>query len=753
MAYQRREYKLVNVDNGTSIILNSTVTNNEPKGWNESDYTIKRSVKNFSITTTLSNNLEFTGSGARFLLDAYNSKGVEANVKMFETRFNPNTDVPYIFTIADFDFSEIQRTKTTVQIPFTSGGLNQLLKAKLKDKFEFTRLESITGETIQPLQTNEFAVINRPLFLDSLLESKDQDKDNYQFRMGFADDYRYGFLSLPMSVSYNSDDSVLSVVKDQFFVIGGEYSGGFLPLEPLDNNRGQLFYYNSITEKTLKLQINLSGFLRLVNNDDLERRHLSFRLCIFDGGDNPSLQIPLLSNNDTLNTPHFPEYNNFQTLLNVNQVLAGGNDTNFSVNQELEVELQEGQSVGVMLFGGGNFEELFGNANCDVDLTNFIGSIQVEEFSVRNDLPRRSKCILNKNVGKQAMSIINNDPNTYYSDFFNNGDFKLSGVSSGKWIRGFLDDSITFSFKDWLDNCNSLFNMGYNIELVNGKETLVHEPLKHFFRPETKICIKEQVSNVKRSVAKEFVFNTIRSGYKKPSGDNLYEEVNGLNEFNTSNEYITPITRVIQEYDIESPFRADSEGKELTVRKSIRLFPTEDYRTDKTIFNLDLKNEGTNVLAERVWQDDYETEPQGVFSPDTATGLRLTPYRNMERHFWFINNSLTKYPEKYIRYSSSRGNSELITKKVGEEDKKENGDFKINSLENAIFVNEWIEFEYPVDFDLISQVNGYSEVNGRRIPNMYFKVEFVNEFNQKEYGYLFELQPNKEGKWKLLKAV
>ena len=753
MRYQRREYKLVNIDNGTSIILNSTGTNNEPRGWDESDYTIKRSVKNFSITTTLSNNLEFTGAGARFLIDAYTSKGVEANVKMFETRFNPNTDAPYVFTIADFDFSEIIRTKTTVQIPFTSGGLNQLLKAKLNDKFEFTRIESITGDPITPVQTNEFAAINRPLFLDSLLNSTDQDKDNYNFRMAFADDYRYGFLSLPLSVDYDSDDSVLTVVKDQFFVIGGEYTGGVLPLEPLDDNRGQLFYYNADMDKKIKLKIDFSGFLRLVNNDDLERRHLSFRLCISDGGENPSLQIPLLSNNDTLNSPHFPDYDNFQTLLNVNQVLAGGNDTNFQFNDELEVELQQGQSVGILLFGGGNFEEFFGNSNCDVDLTNFSGSVKIEEFSVRNDLPRRSKCILNKDVGRSLMNIINNDATTYKSDFFNTGDFKLSAVTSGKWIRGFLDDSITFSGKDWFENCNSLFSMGYNIEIIDGKETLVHEELKYFFRPETKITIPQQVNNVKRSIAKDFIYSTVKSGYKKPSGDNLYEEVNGLNEYNTSNEYITPITRVVSEYDIESPFRADSEGKELTVRKSIRLFPTEDYRTDKTIFNLDLKNEGTNVLSERVWQDDYEVEPRNIFSPDTATGLRLTPYRNMERHFWFINNSLTKYPDKYIRYSSTRGNSELITKKAGEEEKKENGDFKINSLENAIFVNEWVEFEYPVDFDLISQVNGVSDVEGVRVPNLYFKVEFINEFNEKEYGYLFELQPNKEGKWKLLKAV
>ena len=128
---------------------------------------------------------------------------------MFETRFDPNTDAPYIFTIADFDFSEIQRTKTTVQIPFTSGGLNQLLKAKLKDKFEFTRLESITGETIQPLQTNDFAVINRPLFLDSLLKTNEKDKDSDLFQLNpFSD--TVGSVGVPCELVYESDDGIVT---------------------------------------------------------------------------------------------------------------------------------------------------------------------------------------------------------------------------------------------------------------------------------------------------------------------------------------------------------------------------------------------------------------------------------------------------------------------------------------------------------------------------------------------------------------
>lgn len=746
--YQRREYLLVNLDNGKELVLDTTGTNNEPKNWDDSDFTIKRSTKNFSITTELSKNLEFTGAGAKFLIDAYESKDIEAKVQFFEYRFNPKTDVKYIFTIGYFDFSEFKRTKTTVQIPFTSGGLNSLLKSKLKDKFELNRTESINGVDIGSLDLDDFAVINRPIYLDSLLETSENERDSNLPRMRFGTAFRYGFYSLPLDLTYSSDERVTSVPLNIFNNIGARYitnPSNVLNFDPLQNNRIQLFYYNNDIDKKIDINFDLDFDGIFVDSEDLELEYGALALVVFEGGEDPVFQMPNSLVNDYAN-------DNFIILKDLTS-LVQGTSQNIKYNGTVTLDLKEGQSLGLFCMYGGEFDQFIGDAILDLEFANMFNTVRVNEFSVRNDLPRQAKCVLNKNVGKRFMGIINDDSNTYKSEFFESSEFKNTAITNGEYIRNIQDVNITSSFKDWIENANSLFNMGYNIEIINGKETLVHEPLKHFFRSEVIIKLPNQVSNVNRSVAKEFIYNTIKSGYKKPSGDNLYEEVNGLNEFNTSNEYITPITRLEKEYDIESPYRADSEGKELTIRKTAFLFPTEDYRTDKTIFNLDLKETETGIYEERIWSDDYEELPKNVFSPETATGLRLTPFRNMERHFWFLNSAFTKFTNKFIRYSSTRGNSDLITKKTGENEVKENGDYQINELENAIFVSQWIEFEYEVDFDTLNKINGFTEVDGRRIPNTYFKIEFINEFNQKEYGFLFDLQPNKEGKWKLLKAL
>lgn len=759
MSYQRRFYILTNLDNGTKITIDGKGSNNEPKGWDDSEKTWKRSTKDFSFTFEFSKNLEFTGSGASFLREAYNSRDVEANVEMTEYRFNPNTDEPYVYSIALFDFSQIDRQKTVVKIPFKSGGLKSLLKSKFNDKFELERTEAINGNVLDPLVKQEFAVINKPIFKDSLLETEEEQNSSEVFRMGFSNDYRYGFHPIPTKVTYESDDSVLQVVNDQFKVMGFEVnlSNEMIQDAPFNGIRANTFYSNSDVDKTLSLDIDLKINVDLIDTENLRSNHLSLRLMKVGGDDDPTLNIAPFNVSETTTGERFPDLPQLINIQNLNDIWIS-NPKDYTISLTEDINLKKGESLALYMFGGGEFQQATDTAYLYLDFANIECSISIKETSVRNDVNRRALCVLNKDIGEREMQIITGEKNRYYSESLTNGAFGKTALTSGKLIRGFNDSKLTVSLKDFINNCNSLFNMGYNVEIINGKEVLVHEEMKHFFRQEVSIVIPNQVNNVKRTVANEFIYSTIKSGYKKPSGDILYEDINGLSEVNTSNSYITNITRVEKEYNIESPYRFDSEGKELTVRQSISVNPNGDYRTDNTNFNLDLKNTGTSVLEEKIWSDYYEQLPKSngttpIFSPETMTGVYFTPFRNMQRHFWFLNNALTKFRDKYIRYTETRGNSEFVTKKAGEEEKAENGKYLVSDIETPRFVSQWIEFEYELDFDLLNAVNGKTNVNGRDIPNTYFRIEFVNEFNEKEFGYLFELKPNKEGKWKVLKAI
>jgi hypothetical protein len=721
MTFQKVEYQLINEDTNRSLTLV-----NDPRNWDEAERTLKRSEKTFGVISEFSRDLEFTGDGATFLREAYLFNDIEARVKLKEYRFHPKTDIKYLHSTGVFDFSEYASEKAFVTVPFKSGGLNALISSNKSEKFELERLDSIDGVVIDELQTKTVALTPREILLQSNLSTAEEDRFNSAFKMEFNDgNYRALVMGIPVSVNFKSDEKVTPIIKDQTEFIHGL---------PQPGTSAFMFYFNNDLQKTLKLKFKVSFKIKHISVNDLANSYFSVQMIRYTGGLSPVLTT----------------YDNVRTLHSVGAIEGTNNKIVSFETNEFSYTINEGDSLALVWSGGANFGDNFSRGDYEVDFLDTVATVDIEEASVR--APSQSKAVLFKDVGEKIMQVITGRKSSYVSDFYNNGDFKLTGLTTGLWVRRFLDSKIQTSFKDFIENSNAIHNTGWAIDIVDNEEVLVHEDLRYFFQNKVAITLG-RANNIKRYAASDLAYSSLIFGYKKPSGEILYEEAQGLDEYNLTNGYTTPITRTDNEYDKESPYRADSYGKEFARRKLKEDFPNEDTRYDKNIFNLDLKYTTTEVLSERLWQDDYEVAPKNIFSPNTATGLRLTPFRNFQRHEWFLSNAFTKFTDKKVRYSNTRGNSELITKKAGEVERAENGNILVSDMQAALFVNQWIEFEHEVDFYINEQVYGRTEVAGRSIPNFFFKVQFINELNKKERGFLFELKPNKEGFWKLLKAL
>ena len=119
MGYQRVRYIMINDDLKTSYNLET-----DPKNWDESEKSYKRSMKTFGVVTVLSKNLEFVKGGKDFLDFAYAFKGIEARVTLQEYKIHPNTEAEYLHSEGTFDFSGWENNKTITKIPFKTGGLN-----------------------------------------------------------------------------------------------------------------------------------------------------------------------------------------------------------------------------------------------------------------------------------------------------------------------------------------------------------------------------------------------------------------------------------------------------------------------------------------------------------------------------------------------------------------------------------------------------------------------------------------------------
>src|SRR5690606_19751131 len=247
------------------------------------------------------------------------------------------------------------------------------------------------------------------------------------------------------------------------------------------------------------------------------------------------------------------------------------------------------------------------------------------------------------------------------------------------------------------------------------------------------------------SVDQSNFFQSVEVGYEK-GGE--YKEAMGLDEFNIRNSYTTCIRKLDNKFTKISKYRADSYGIEFARRKPFSQYSTEDTSYDQDVFFIDCQPSLRNHVfrSVRLWSTDFPNIPTGIYSPETAFNLRLSPMNILLRHGWVINSGLTKYPLQKIKYASSKGNSNLKTLY------QENGDIINGELENARYVPEIIEFDHVCHSTIMNQLEKKVIVINEEIRSCYGLIEFINENGELEKGYLLSVKPNGAGRWKLLKS-
>ena len=721
MSFEQVKYKLVNNDTGQKLGYDSNGkfvgAEYDPKNWEDSEPTLKRS-KTFGMFKTFSKNLEFTKDMAAFLRSAYSFKDIQADVDMEEWRKHPNTEAWYLRDIQKFDFSDWFSNGIIVKLPFKTGGLASKVDAYIKEKFELERLESVNGKVINELTKKDVGLTSRDLLLISKLESADNTSSTFSQ----TDPGRLPSLNV---ISQNDEANVFSVfTTDDTFTFSSVY-----------NNPTHFFYSKSDVAKTVTIKIPYNIHIDLAGATSYKFKMFVFRYS-FDGAN----------------------YNFEQLYDLVNPLDEFTETSDYSGEVEVVVDLDLDDCLLYVIEATSNtagttsFLQTYHYKNTTNNL-----NITIVENSQRED--SNTKAVLFHDAGDKFLQIITGEQGRYLSDFYGRtelgysetGEFALTAVALGLWIRQFLDKKIEWSLAAFLKTSHVIHHTGHAFEIINNVETLVHEDMKYFFQEGTVIILGE-VSDWEENAAKEFCNATAEFGYKKPSSENPYEEAMGLDEYNTKSGFTLPITRVDTKYSKVSDDRADKYAQELARRKSQLDFPEEDTPYDKDKHLLDLKLGLGNALVERTWEDDFEVVPTGIYSPETATNLRLTPSQIETRHQWFYGNCLLKHQTEKVMYSNTEGNNKLITKKENEPERSEKDNLLISTLMNPIFEPKWHTFKYPVDYFVNEQIYGKTEVNGRMVPNYYFKVRYKLR-GKDMLGYLFEVKQKGEGEWKLLKAI
>jgi hypothetical protein len=684
---------------------------NDVKGWNEDTRSLKRSFGSGSIGLLydFATDIELVKDGYTFITATERQEGA-FEARVYVKRQVLISDAWEDDYIGEVDLLSKVQTRLGVKVSLFNGGLTQELKSNLSDKFELETLESVKGDTLAQLALDSGVINGRDLQIVSLLEdSEAKTIQGVRTIVGGVTDTAERYYVPKALKTFSGDPSVQSIIST--------------PLKPFETNSQFRPSINTTYPFLFKASENATRVLKIKVDCDID----------FPWGGN---QVDLILYRylfvDDTNQFQFVSATTLKTL-SYNGTNGESQTINevFNASQSLDVN----ESLVLAFYIRGSVQSgslLLWNLTqrtfkIEIDQTSVFPSTNFSGLTIKKAGERLSEIITGKNVFK--------------SDYFTNETFKDVLITSGKKIRRF-PDSVELSFKQLFDSAAAVFNSYYGIETINEQERIVLEPLDYFFRSE-QILDLGRVSDVERVYSDKMIYNSIDVGYKK-GGD--YEENQGLDEYNTNSSFTHGFKNADAKKDFSSDIRADTIGIEITRRKQLSSFPTEDTQQDKDNFFIDCfkKNE---MYFNRRYDIDFSLLPTGIFSPETAYNLRLTPINNLFRNSSYLSY-LSYFQSSKTRFVSAFRNSALVTKLLGETARAENGDYVNSAFKLPLFEPIEITFKHKLSQEDLRTLT--SATNG--VPNYYKLIRFEDDEQQINYGYLMSYEPRDEGTFTVLKA-
>jgi hypothetical protein len=298
--------------------------------------------------------------------------------------------------------------------------------------------------------------------------------------------------------------------------------------------------------------------------------------------------------------------------------------------------------------------------------------------------PTTIKALRPAYVLQQLISKISGGAYTPQSDYLTNTINDVV-ITCGDAIRNIQDAVIKTSLRDFFTSYNSHFGIGMGM-LGN---TLRLEQ-KSFWVQYTDVIDLGEVSKMKVSPANDLLVNNIKIG----TPEQKYDDVNGKQEFNTTSEYSTPITRVAKDLSLISVYRADCYGIEFT-RLNLDGKDTTDNDSDNDVFMIHIED---TQRGDGLYHVDRSLNAgaTGLLSPATIFNLYLTPARALRRNGDYIRSLFYKLDAKYLTFQTSDKNDQVVAVGI-----TENADVQIASLPSPLFSCNYLEFETKVPLDTL----------------------------------------------------
>jgi len=241
-------------------------------------------------------------------------------------------------------------------------------------------------------------------------------------------------------------------------------------------------------------------------------------------------------------------------------------------------------------------------------------------------------------IGKRIIGSLTNGEYALQSSLLSKPGFRIA-ITSVDCIRLLPNPNVKITWKDFWGLVDTNFDCGlYVIDKV------VYLELKEDMIDWNDYYDMGVLSDVKITPATDWQPPSVKIGYPNEK----YENVNGRQEFNTTQEYKTPISRGTAK-DFVGTIRADCYGLEF-LRITLDGKPTTDSEYDDNLFAVHLKDATEVISAGPVIPAVFETVYKvdrtlnayatGLLMPQSVFNLKLSPKQCLFRKENFLKSCL-----------------------------------------------------------------------------------------------------------------
>ena len=691
------------MNNRYTIIHNGTETvlNHEPIGWDGRKRSMRRDTKYHGVFREYTTDFIFVFDGFDTLKAIFDVYGINSEAEFRIEKYNAKDDTYILDCLLSFDFETYQETTEVgkgIKCSLVDNGFTTVLMSRETMELPYDRLETVDGDVIEP-----FA-----------------EKTTVWGDLSFADKDGYNTAKI-LGIETIAKDVPFEVTDYSYNASGSGEEGKYILLEqrtefvnpsvrsvtyrtaesvsPSSFGRSDCFFSTAAVGK-IKGKISATYDMSSTATIPPTSWRLIEQIIVltFDPvtgiGVSWELYPPLYERDTTYNS----------------------RPTNILFETEYETELQPNQGLLVLIS-----RTVVGALGDHKQNTLKIQKNGYNRFAFDEIYPETyAKTLLPHEAFTRMFEGLTGVPNCFYSDFFGrtdlgyltDGEGALVGITNGLLLRGFpvgykkdenedTTSQLTFTIEKLFQTFDALFCLGLTVEFIEGLPRVRIEPRKYFYNFE--IISQPQKSRIKtfmREINIEAFYNEILTG----SNVDAYEEVSGINEYNSTTTYSNCIRKINNKYDIQTPYQTNVYGVEYVRRSRFELTKTVDTSYDEQIFLIDLvRNEDGNLIQRTNEGFDLIS---GLLLISTPMNLNLTPARCIKRHGWWINGLLWQYPTQSVKYSKSTYQTALKTLKSTDVfEVAENADILNSSLEAAQLSGMLLKMDIPITEKIWQSLN------------------------------------------------